>query len=127
MSTIPDEMKLIALKCALAKNTQILSESWNFSKEAARKKFESRGESKTELELALDAYAAFTFACGMTALELLERERLIVISPTRKTEVACKLAATPLGILATKIAIDEILSIAEKKGAEVKVEGEHNG
>lgn len=122
MSTIPDEIKLIALKCALAKNTEILSQSWEFSKQKAREKFESKGESKTELELALEAYSAFTFASAMTSLQLLEKEKLIVVSPSLTCEAACKLAATPLGFIGTKIAIDEVFSIAEKKGTEVKAE-----
>ena len=111
---IPNELKLIALKCALEKHTETLAESWEFSKYTARKKFESNGESKTELELALDAYATFTVACGMIALKLLEKERLIVVSPSHKFEAACKLTATSLGFVGTKVAIDEIFTIAEK-------------
>lgn len=117
---IPNELKLVALKCALEKHSDTLSESWKFSKETSRKKSESKGESKTELELALDAYAAFSFACGMTALTLLEKERLIVVNPDKQFEAACKVAATPFGFLGTKTAVDEILAIA-KKNVEVQV------
>lgn len=117
---MPDELKLIALKCALEKHTETLASSWEFSKETARERFKSEGESKTELELVLDAYAAFSFACGMTALEMLTNEKLIVVSPRRRYEAACKLAATPFAFVATKAAIDEILAIA-KKNAEAPV------
>lgn len=115
---IPNELKLIALKCALEKHTDTLAASWEFSKETARKKSESEGESKTELELTLDAYAAFGFACGMTALELLEMEKLIVVSPDKRFDAACKLAATPFGFIGTKAAVDEILTVAEKMDKE---------
>ena len=117
---MPNALKLIALKCALEKHTDTLAASWEFSKESSRKKAESKGESKTELELVLDAYAAFSFACGMTALELLEREKLIVVSPSQKYDAACKLAVTPFAFIGTKAAIDEILDIA-KKNAEAPV------
>ena len=111
---IPDNLKLVALEGALKKHTKTLQEGWGFSKQAARKKFESKGESATELELALDAFAAFSFACGMTALEILEREKLIVVRPSQRFEAACKLAATPFGFVGLKTAIDEVLAIAEK-------------
>lgn len=111
---MPNEFKLIALKCALEKHTDTLAASWEFSKESARKRAESKGESKTELELVLDAYTAFSFACGMTALEFLERDKLIVVSPSQKYDAACKLAATPFAFMGGKIAIDEILAIAKK-------------
>lgn len=118
---MPNELKLLALKHALKSHTETLAESWRFSKEKSREKSESKRESKTELELALDAYAAYSFACGMTALELLERDKLIVVSQSRRYEAACKLAATPFGFVGTKVAIDEVLSIAEKKDKEVPV------
>lgn len=108
------KLKLIALKGALKKQTETLATSWEYSKETARKKSELKGEPKTELELALDAYAAYSYACGMTALELLEREKLIVVNPSQKFEAACRLAATPFAFIGTKTAIDEILAIAEK-------------
>jgi hypothetical protein len=111
---MPNELKLISLKCALEKHTDTLAAGWEFSKESSRKKAESKGESKTELELALDAFAAFSFACGMTALEILEREKLIVVSPDRKYEAACKLSASPLGFIGIKPAIDEVLSVADR-------------
>lgn len=115
---MPNELKLIALKCALEKYTDTLAASWEFSKESSRKKAESKGESKTELELLLDAYAAFNFACGMTALEILEKEKLIVVSPSQKFEAACKLSATPFAFIGTKVAIDEVLAVAEEKNKE---------
>lgn len=111
---MPNELKLIALKCALEKHTETLKTGWEFSKDTTRKKYESKGESKTELELILDAFAAFSFACGATALELLEREKLIVVSPERKDEAACKLSATSLGFIGIKPTIDEVLSVADK-------------
>jgi hypothetical protein len=120
--TIVNEVKLMALKCALEKTTNTLASSWEFSKENSRKKAESEGKSKTELELLLDAYAAFSFACGMTTLELLEREKLIVVSPSQRSDAACKLAITPIAFIGTKAAIDEILAIARENDTEAKVE-----
>lgn len=111
---MPNALKLIALKCTLEKYTKTLEESWEYSKQKSREKCESKGESKTELELALDAYAAYSYACGSTALEQLEMDGLIVVSPSQKFEAACKLAATPFVFVGTKVAVDEILSIAEK-------------
>lgn len=117
-----DNLKLVALECALEKHTKTLSECWKFAMEKSSKKFESKGEPKTEFELALDAFAAFSFACGMTSLQLLENEKLIVVSPSQRFDAACRLAATPCAFIGMKAAIDEILSIAKKNVAEVKVE-----
>ncbi len=111
---ITNGIKLMALKHALEQHTNTLAASWEFAKESSRKKAESKGESKTELELVLDAYAAYSFACGMTALELLEKEKLIVVSPSQKYDAACKLATVPFAFIGTKSAIDEILAIAKK-------------
>lgn len=118
---ISNENKLSTLKRALEWHAKALSESWEFAKEMSKQKSECNSKPKGELDLALDAYAAFSFACSLTVLETLEKEKLIVVSPSQKFEAAVRLASTPVAFLGMKAAADEVLSIADKNGVEVQV------
>lgn len=112
-----NENKLSILKRALERHAKALSESWEFAKGMSKLK----SKSESELGVALDAYASFSFACGLTVLETLEKEKLIVVSPSQKFEAAVRLASTPVAFLGMKAAADEVLSMADKDGVEVQI------
>lgn len=116
-----NENKLSILKRALDRHAKALSENWEFAKGMSKQKSECKGDHKSELEIVLDAYAAFSFACGLITLEVLEKDKLIVVSPSMKCEAAVRLSSTPVAFLGMKSAADEIFSIASKNGVEVQV------
>jgi hypothetical protein len=119
---IPNQIKLMAVSLSSKGAKELINETWNHAKAEAKKKNDNRTSDKfDELGILLDAYAAMTFALGMTCLANLEKDKVIVVSPSAMHEAAVKLGASPVGQLALLQVSEEILEFAKKNGMEVPV------
>lgn len=119
---IQNQLKLMAVALSSKGAKELINEVWSHAKAEAKKKNDSRTSDKLdELGVLLDAYAAMAFALGMTCLVHLEREKVIVVSPSATHDAAAKLGASPVGQLALLPVAEEILEFAKDNGVEVPV------